>query len=519
MEESTTNPKEYLDIVKRRPWSLILPAATVFCAAVILAFMLPSIYLSEATIFIEAQDVPAEYVASTVTSYVEQRIQAIHQRIMSYTPLLRVINEYGLYPEMRDKYTSEELVEKMRSDTKLKPVSTDIVDRRTGRPGTATIAFVLSYEGRDPQKVQKVNNVLVSLFLEQNIKERVKQVEETSAFLEAEIEKIKTELTAFDGQIAAFKEGHINELPEMIVVNLQSLSNIERHIENVDQQLSSLKEREGYFHSQLASLNPNLENESRVRMEELKLQLVALTKRFSDEYPDVKKTRAELAELKKQLADSNSTAARLPDNPAYITLSAQLASIKAELASVKQQKERLQAEAAEYKRRIAAMPAVESQYNDLISMRKSTQFKYDDLMAKLMEARVAHGLEKEQKGERFTLVEAPRLPEKPYKPNRLAITLIGLVLGLGAGVGTLAFRELTDDAVYSAERLIRATSFPVLAFVPVIATNLDSSQQRLRLLLLIVAAVIALAGGLVFFHFQVMDLNVFWIKLLRRAAI
>ena len=63
----------------------------------------------------------------------------------------------------------------------------------------------------------------------------------------------------------------------------------------------------------------------------------------------------------------------------------------------------------------------------LLIAKKNTQAKFDDLTAKLMEARVAHGLEREQKGERFTILEAPRLPEKPYKPNRMAIILIGFV--------------------------------------------------------------------------------------------
>jgi capsular polysaccharide biosynthesis protein len=63
-------------------------------------------------------------------------------------------------------------------------------------------------------------------------------------------------------------------------------------------------------------------------------------------------------------------------------------------------------------------------------------------MKKFMEARVAHGLEKGQMGERFTLIDPARLPEKPVRPNRPAILLIGLFLGIGAGVGTASLQRL-----------------------------------------------------------------------------
>lgn len=519
MEEGVLGPGEYLAILKQRKWSLILPMVGIIALSVAVAFLLPAVYRSDATIFIEEQEVPTDFVASTVTTYAEQRIQAIYQRIMTFTPLLEIINEHGLYPEMRAKYTSEEIVNEMRLDVTLEPISTEIVDRRTGRPGIATIAFVLGYEGRNPQKVLRVANKLVSLFLEQNLKQRVQQVEDTSEFLESEIARIKKDLSKSEAALAVFKQKHINELPEMMQVNLQGLNNIERSIETLNQQISSLKERKSYFESQVANQDPSLSNEKRSRLEELKIQLVALTKNFSDEYPDVKKTRAEIAELEQVLAASGSDANAIPNNPAYITLSAQLASVKAELTSVQEQKKQLQTEAAEYNRRIAATPAVEDVYNGLVSTRSSNQAKYEDLLAKLMEAKVAHGLEKGQKGERFTLAEAPRLPEKPFKPNRLIIIVIGVVLGIGAGVGMLALREFTDMSVRSADRLSRMTAMPVLAMVPVIVTTGDLMRRRMRMVLIFVAFLVLVAAGIAVFHFQVMDLNVFWVKLMRRLGI
>ena len=519
-------PGDYWTIVKRRKWSLMLPAFIIILVAAAVALLLPPVYRSTATILIEEQDVPQDFVMTTVTSYAEQRIQQINQRIMSVSKLLEIIQRFDLYPDLRDKWTTEEIVEKMREDTRLVPISAEIIDRRTGRPGTATIAFSLSYEGEYASKVQQVANTLTSLFLEENLKERVKQVEETSEFLGSEMRRVKEELNELTARIATFKESHISELPEMLQVNQQSLHNIERNIETTNEQLRALRERQGYLSTQLASIDPYLKKDeeqvTRQRLENLKVELVALTKRFTEEYPDVKKTRAEIADLEDQLAQieaNKKSSGYPPDNPAYINLSAQLASTNTDIQSMRRRVEELQVEAEKFRLRIGATPRVEDQYRELTVALDNTQAKYNDLMTKHMEAKMAHGLEKEQKGERFTLIDPPLLPEKPVKPNRLAIALIGLVLGIGAGVGFAALKEFSDDAVHDADKLTQETGIEVLVGIPVIKTTRDTRVRRFKRISIALGTLGATAAGIAVFHFFVMDLNVFWAKIIRRLAL
>jgi uncharacterized protein involved in exopolysaccharide biosynthesis len=290
--------------------------------------------------------------------------------------------------------------------------------------------------------------------------------------------------------------------------------------------LRDLNERKVYYQTQLASIEPYLETEediiSQRRLEELKVELVHLTKRFSEEYPDVRKTRAEIKDLEKQLAKTRAVRKanrKPPDNPAYINLKTQLANARAEIKLLQLQIKELELSASEFRRRIAATPDVEEAYNALIAERNNTQAKFDDLMRKHMEAGVAQGLEKEQKGERFTLIDPARLPQKPLKPNRLAILLIGLVLGVGAGIGLAALREFSDDAVRNPDQLEFATKFPVLAGIPPIITKKDIIRKRWQRVALVTGTIGVIVAGIVVFHFMVMDLNVFWAKLMRRLPI
>ena len=518
------SPSDYIEIVKRRKWSLILPACLVFLAAGLTALLLPSIYKSSSTILIEEQQVPDDFVMATVTSYVEQRLQAINQRIMSYSRLKEVIDQFDPYPGLKTRFTDDEIVVKMREDIQLTPISADTMDRRTGRPSEATIAFTLSYEGKSPSKVQQIATVLASLFLEENIKVRSRQTMETAQFLEEEMNRVKNEITTIESNLAKFKERHFNELPELLQANLQSLNTLERNLERLNEMLRSLKEREGYLQTQLASIPVSMKSETdqnKRSLENLKIRLIDLETQYSDQYPDVINTKASIEELEKTIATTDGedpTEGDYPDNPAYITLASQLASTESEIDSIKRQLKELEKKRALYGRRIAATPNVEKQFKTLIMERESNQAKYNDVMNKLMEARLAQGLEAEQKGERFSLIEPARLPEKPYKPNRLAILLIGLVLGVGAGVGTASLREFSDRSLKNIDELLMVGFVPVMGSIPEIVTAGDRKKKWILLISIVLLSLLVLILGVWGFHLFVMDLDVFWAKLIRKLV-
>ncbi|MBL0700789.1 MAG: hypothetical protein JJV92_07900 [Desulfosarcina sp.] len=520
MEEAALSPADYIQIVKNRKWSMIIPALIIFVVAAIVALTLPPVYKSTATILIEEQEIPADFVITTVTSYAEQRIQSINQRIMSTTKLLNIIKRFDLYPDKQKNWTQEEIVEKMREDVSMEPISAEVMDRRTGRASVATIAFTLSYEGKDtPAKIQRVANVITSLFLEENLQVRERQTSETTKFLKTEMLKVKNDLSEIEGKIAIFKKEHINELPELIQVNMQSLNSLEHNIDRLNELLRTLKERESSLQTQLSGIISESASQDKQRLDELKLQAVYLKSRFSDKYPDVIKTNNEIAELEKQINAPGGSKGKKNDinnNPVHITLASQLSGVKSEIDSVYRQIKGVKEKRDAYRARIEATPRIEEQFKALATEQLNTRAKYEDLMRKFMEAKVAQGLEKEQKGERFTLIDPAQLPEKPFKPNRLAIILIGLVLSLGAGVGAASLKEFTDQSVRKAETLTAATSFPVLAEIPEIVTRKDIVSKKRNRIILAIGIILFIVAAIIVFHFFIMDINVFWAKLMRK---
>ncbi len=566
-------------LIRRRKKSFVLSFLSVIFMAVLIAFVLPPIYLSQSTILIEDQQIPREYVQTTITGFVEERLQVITQQIMSRSRVMEMINRFNLYQEMRDRYTTEEIIEKMRDDIHLETISAEVMDRRTGRPTAATIAFTLSYEGKNPSTVQKVSNVLASFYLEQNLKSREQRASNTTIFLQQESDALKGQIDTIENKISEFKSAHIGELPEYNALNLQAITQLNRDVDHIEMQISSLKERKILLEGQIANvdpLSPIVTEEGKAimhpgeRLKYLRLQLISLQSALSEKHPDMKKLKKEIHELQQQVEESDASIEKVkrlnaltgqlaamkgklgpkhpdvvrlskevdvlgkeveniraekvsqdlieqkPDNPAYINLKTQIDSVEIQSTGLLEEKQQIEKEIAKYQRKIGNVPVVEKEFNKLIRDYENAKYKYNEIMAKLMEAKVAQGMEETQRGERFTIIDPGQLPEKPYKPNRLAILLIGFVLALGAGVGVSAVRENLDTSIKTAEELGQLTNVPVLSVISMMQSDEDVRARRIKWAVIILAAIGILVATLLIVHHFIMPLEIVWVKIQRR---
>lgn len=583
MEDEVKGLGDYLAILRRRKKQLVVPVLVILLVSIGLAYGLPPEYKSEATILIEQQEIPSDLVRSTVTSYAGERIQIISQRVMTTENLGRIIEKYDLYRDQRKSETRSALVEDMRGKIGLEMISADVVDPRSGRPTTATIAFKLSFADRDPRKAQKVANELVSLYLNENLKRRTQSAVNTSAFLAAEADKLKQELGELEARLAEFKERNINNLPEMQNLNLQLMERKEQALRTTDQQIRNLEERRIYLQAQLAQMSPTSDlystdgkrvlgaedrlkaleseyvglksrysarhpdvikmgreiealkretgassdvNDYRRRLKDLKGELASLRKRYSSKHPDVKKLQRSLAvtqkELNKALKEQRSRKRTVPvskpDNPAYIQLQSQLEAANSEIRSLRRYQAELRVKIDDFEQRLVKSPQVEREYRNLVRDYDNAQSKYQEVRGKQMEATLAESLERESKGERFSLIEPPQLPEERDKPNRLAILFLGFVFSMAGGLGTVAVAESLSEVIRSPSELVAITGTPPLIVIPYIETAADRRKRTRGRVGLVVTLLLLIGAAVAAFHFFIMPLDVAWFVIQRRLG-
>jgi uncharacterized protein involved in exopolysaccharide biosynthesis len=557
-----------------RKKSLCITFVVIMLFSGIIAFTLPPVYLSEATILVEDQQIPTEFVRSSITSYVEERLELINQKIMSRSNLIAIIKKLNLYSDLKNKYTTEQILQKMKNDINMETIDATIRNKRTGRLNSATIAFKLSFQGPDPVTVQKVTNLLASLYIQEDIKTREKLASATSNFLEQELKELEKQVAFFENKISKFKEKYAGSLPGSVNANLQAISRLEIQLDRINMNLRAQKDKKIILQGQIATVDPllpvmtedgKLAMNPKTRLKQLRLQLLRLQSTFSQKHPDVKKLKQEIADLEsqvgrtdysivkiKQLKDlkarlailngklgpqhpdvikltkeiktlsaevdkldfehaSFEMAANKPDNPTYINLITQINSVEAAINSLMLEKQKVQSRLEDYQRKVEKAPSVEREYQDLIRDYDTARNKYNDINHKLMEARVSQGMDKSQKGERFTITEPAYLPKKPYKPNRLAIILLGFVLAAGGSIGFAAIREALDHSIRTADQLHEVTGLPVFSVVPLIETDYEKKIRIAKKTAIVLIIIFIMAVALLLVDKFVIPLDILWI--------
>ena len=543
--------------------------------AIAISFLLPAVYESSSTILIEDQQIPPEFVRSTVTGFADQRIQSLTQQILSRTRLWEIVQQFQLYAEMQAKYTREEILDKMRGDIKLETVSAEGGGAQARRPGQTgiTIAFSISYRGKNPDTVQKVAGTLASLYLEQNLKIREAQAKTTTQFLEAESKELRERIKVIGDKITAFKNEHEGIQPELQQFNQSQAVRLDQETKQIDNQIRADEDRRIYLEGQLATVKPETPvapsgekvTDPQTRLRALQITLADLQSKFSEDHPDIRKTKREMAELEKLVGSQGGSAspkreklaqlkaelaekqgkysaehpdirklkneiARLeqqpdnsapikattvPDNPAFISLTTQIETTKNEIAALQRQREALKDKLKMFNQRLEETPRLEQEYFALQRDYTNSTAKYQEVMNKIMEARISEGMEEHQKGEKFTLIDPASYPQKPVKPNRWLIILAGFVLSMGAGVGTVALAEQMDHSLNNAGELASFTGLPVLGSITRIETTESVTSARRKRRFIWTAIGLGLLLGLSLFHFLYMDLWVLTARLMR----
>jgi uncharacterized protein involved in exopolysaccharide biosynthesis len=564
----------------RRRKLILASSGALLILALVAAIFWPPTYKSMATILIEEQEIPSDLVRSTITSYADQRIETIKQQVMSRTTLWKVVEQFDLYGDLRGTSPTEEVVKRFIKDIGVEVISADVVDKRTQHPTKATIAFTVAYQSRSAELAQKVANELTSLFLGENLKSRERQAQEATSFLQQEAENLAKHISEVDDKIAVFKQRAKGALPELISLNQQLMNQADRELLDVDQQIRSLDERKSYLEGELATVKPNTPIlsvtgerilDSAERLRALRAEYVSASGNLSPDHPDILKMkqeiealeketgqRPEIEEAAKQLVDARATLATVserlgkdhpdvvqarrriaalerelerlrvipykksgvkPENPAYINLQAQLNSATSSLDALKRTRADIKRRLDDYARRLEQTPEIEPEYLVMTRDRDTSAQKYQEIRSRLLEAKVSEGLEVQRKGERFSLIDPPSLPEKPDKPNRLVIMLLGFILAVGGGIGSGAAADSLDHSIRTPEQLGQVTHLFPLAVIPFMPNEDDVAWAVKRRRMIRGAGVGAALAVLLIVHFFAVPLDVLWFAALRRFGV
>jgi succinoglycan biosynthesis transport protein ExoP len=482
---------------RRRKWLAF--AAFGMSAAVVAGLVpsLPDVYRAAAVVLVERQQVPEEFVRSTVTSVLETRLHTMSQEILSRARLEQLIERFDLYPESRQQLPLDVVADRMRRDIVL-----DLRGVESTARGGNLVAFTISYMGADPERVAAVTNTLASYYLEENTRVRERQASGTAEFLRRQLEAVKVRVEEQEQKLSAFRAKYVGETPQHMQDNLGMIHRLNEQLRlNAERQNRAVERREAMARqSREAESLASLLSESSVRLParapadatairltRLRQELGELRTRFSDRYPDVVNLKAEIATLEKQQAAAIAAApppAQAPpaQDPAANAYALQLkeatAELELEIKTLRAEEKQLRQDLVVFQQRVANTPRREQEFQTLSRDYDTTSNLYRTLLQRYEEAQMAETLEQRQKGEQFRILEAALPPSAPVAPNRVRLVVAGLIVALGLAVGLALLAEQLDTSFHSIEELRGSTPVPVLVGIPRVVTPKDVWHGR-----------------------------------------
>jgi polysaccharide chain length determinant protein (PEP-CTERM system associated) len=475
--EKSYNMTDYLEILRRRIWFIVVPFIVVLLGVSIYVIFAPREYKASTLVLVTPQRVPEAFVPSTVTARIEERLQTIAQEVMSRTRLEQVINEMRLYEKERKRMPAEEVVALMQKNIKL-----ELPTKRDEKG-----YFNISYMGSDPQLVTSVANRLASLFIEENLKVREQQAMGTTEFLSTELTSVKATLDAQESQIAQYKKRFMGELPEQRDTNLKIYEQLQTQAQRIGDSLRAAQDRKLYLQKQLSDMESGISGKDsqagspqdgkagegtgsyESKKEALTRQLQDLRTRYTETHPDVVSTKKRLADLERNKETYN-----ISSDPRYREVKSQLAVTELDIKRLRGESDQVSRQIGSYRARIEKVPMREQDMASLMREYQNTKETYERLLKKSQEAQQAENLERRQKGEQFKVIDPARVPEKPFSPNIPKLYLIALALGIGAGFATAFFVEQSDRTFHEAGDLEKTFGLKVLASIPKIEKEEES---------------------------------------------
>jgi polysaccharide chain length determinant protein (PEP-CTERM system associated) len=488
-------PDDVLAILRRRFWLVIVPCALVAALTALLARRLPDRYRSEAVVLVVPPQVSEMYVRSG-TPRIEDRVQAIAQELLSRARLERIVDDFGLYHHRADTPVSENTVERMREDISVSSV----------RGNTFRVAYV----GPDANVVQQVTTAIASLFIEENLKGRSEVIEGTSEFLQQQLEDARRRLVEQEKKLEEYRMRNSGHLPSQLTANLQALQGTQAQLQTTIESINHDRDQRLTLQGQVADLQQNeaddlpppvpadgKENSTAERLDAAKNLLASLTARYKPTYPEIPRTERLIRDLESQLAAENaglaaigadgsgraasSLLARQETRQKRIKeLQSQLSQLDDRIATNEKTESMLRGQAADLQRRIDQVPERESEMTELTRDYGTLQTVYTNLLTKKEESNVTANLERRQEGEQFRMLDPAVAAQRPFAPNRLAITAYGAAGGLALGFGLILLLEFWDTSFKTDAEVAGLLALPVLSVVPVMVSKRQRRLRRVR---------------------------------------
>jgi uncharacterized protein involved in exopolysaccharide biosynthesis len=537
--------EDYIDILRRHASWVLGPIFAGLVISCVIAFFMKNTYVSTAVLRITPPQISDILVPSTVNQLMSDRVAQMETSILSRGSLGELIQRptLNLYPREQKSKPLEDIIEQMRSrDIHISVMN---MGASGGRPATA---FGINFSYDDPAKAQAVVAALITRFMEEAVTGQQSGSKVTKDFLNEEITQAKGELTKLESEITAFQEQNRGHLPEDLQYNVSQLNAAQSQLSGVREAEVRLSEERSFMESNLQTLKSRRDELLQMstttieqggtlrqndRLAQLKAEIIqgeanltVLLQSFTESYPEIKSIKQQLESKKQERdrlqAEEDAAAARVKpttktvSNPqirqSLIDINGQIDSVNISLRNKEndrlyrmKQEQELGDKIKVLESHIQASPPNQQKYVSLLRERGMADAHYQELQRRETMASTFDDVGKHKAGENLEVLDNANLPLSPSAPNRWMICGIGIGAGFMVGVLLTGVKEVRDTSLKNLKDVRTYTQLPILSSIPLLENDLLVRRKR-RLAYVgwsaaVIFGIVAMTGSMYYHYF------------------
>ncbi len=518
---------EYVEMLKRRKWFVILPTIVFFIATAWVVSNLPNMYISRSSLIIMPPTISEKVAPSLTDADLSQRVQALKQVVLSRSSLEPMIIKHNLYAEERAAGVPiERIVGRMMGDVEVLTETAD--DRKV-------VGFTISYRNRSPEAAQDVTAGIAEMYVAASNLESTQSAETTREFIDDRLSQAKSVLDGLEQERLNVMRANVQTLPESSHGLIAQLEGLRQREQTISKDKETLIIERGRVQESIRAMNSQMrliedygEREtndavaraSRVedtpaygqliqKRAEVTARLENLKTQYRDKHPEIVQAEGDirtindeinkLAQTTKQRAEQ---ATQLGTRKAQMQreslaiekerAESQIGMINQQLSGKDNELRQNTGQIAMLEAKINTIPSVKVALEGVDNQYQSAKSNYDELLKKFNAAQQQVVVESRAQGETIQIVDPASLPQEPSNASKrpfliFAGTMGGLVFGLLLAAGYESRRFLTIQNIEDAKYY---TGLPVLASIPPLRMEQDIQRERRAYYLNLAAGVI-----------------------------
>jgi polysaccharide chain length determinant protein (PEP-CTERM system associated) len=506
-------PGEYLKILKRRKWLIILPVIAVASAVAWVVFRLPDVYESSTLIVVKPATLPDSVIPTINEDSLTRQLSSIAQVVTSRSSLEPLVRKYDLYAKERQRGEAmESVIAMMRHDIDVQ-VNTSRRDITDG--------FDIKYRYRDPKVTQAVTAELAGKYISVQTANTINSTTAAKTFIDAQVAQTKEELDKIDQKRLDFMQQNLGSLPSEADSLLRQLTGLRESQKALIAEVGRLQDRRSTLATQLSLVKKQTEQsignlaenmtdpkttmgwaELVKRKADLQAELRQLETLYKPQHPDIiakteqidsvqKEMDQQIADWKERIAEREKKLKNMPDMTAG-AIEAEMKNVDSEMKRQQKMLDDSEQQIAQITDRINKVPGADVQLGAIEREYQTKKAAYDKLLEQQQKIALGADAATQQQSEGIEVVDPANLPQTPVAPKRLMLAVMGVVAGLGLGLLLTAIFEIPRLlTIESSEDARHYTGLPVLISVPELLTPQEARAIPRRRRLLLAAGVVA----------------------------